>query len=128
MDATSVSLTAVESEATAFMLADANDLIDVKVPAGSDFNPQSTDWQTNSFAAWPTGNDTPWDYDESQLNSDGFLQSVDDYYETQFGDSDEASAAASSALDAIEASLAGQGAALRYSKDVYLTFRESLLG
>ena len=128
MDATSVSLTAVESEATAFMLADANDLIDVSVPAESDFNPQGTDWQTNSFAAWPTGNDTPWDYDESQLSSDGFLQSVDDYYETQFGDSDEASAAASGTLDAIEASLTGQGAALRYSKDVYLTFRESLLG
>ena len=128
MDATSVSLTAGESEATAFMLADANDLIDVKVPAGSDFNPQSTDWQTNSFAAWPTGNDTPWDYDESQLNSVWFLGQVDDYYETQFGDSAEASAAASDALDAIETSLTDQGAALRYSKDVYLTFRESLLG
>ena len=128
MDANSVSLTSNASEATAFMLADANDLIDVKVPAGSDFNPQSTDWQTNSFAAWPTGNDTPWDYDESQLNSDWFLEQVDDYYETQFGDSDEASAAASGALDAIETSLMDQGATLRYSKDVYLTFRESLLG
>ena len=128
MDANSVSLTSNASEATAFMLADANELIDVKVPGGSDFNPQSTDWQTNSFAAWPTGNDTPWDYDESQLNSDWFLEQVDDYYETQFGDSDEASAAASDALDAIETSLTDQGAALRYSKDVYLTFRESLLG
>ena len=124
MDANSVSLTSNASEATAFMLADANDLIDVKVPEGSDFNPKGTEWQTNSFAAYP---ETVWDYDDSELNSDLFLQRVDDYYETQFGDSDEASAAASGALDAIEASLTGQGATLRYSKDVYLTFRESLL-
>jgi len=125
MDANSVSLTSNASEATAFMLADANDLIDVSVPAESDFNPKGTEWQTNSFAAYP---ETVWDYDDSELNSDLFLQRVDDYYETQFGDSDEASAAASGALDAIEASLTGQGATLRYSKDVYLTFRESLLG
>ena len=124
MDAGSIFLTAVESEATAFMLADANDLIDVSVPAESDFNPKGTEWQTNSFAAYP---ETVWDYDDSELNSDLFLQRVDDYYETQFGDSDEASSAASGALDAIEASLTGQGATLRYSKDVYLTFRESLL-
>ena len=124
MDANSVSLTSNASEATAFMLADANDLIDVKVPEGSDFNPKGTEWQTNSFAAYP---ETVWDYDDSELNSDLFLQRVDDYYETQFGDSDEASVAASGALDAIEASLTGQGATLRYSKDVYLTFRESLL-
>ncbi len=125
MDSTSVGLTTVESEATEFMLADANDLIDVSVPAGSDFNPKETEWQTNSFAAYP---ETVWDYDDSELNSDLFLQRVDDYYETQFGDSDDADTAASEALDAIETALTGQGDSLRYSKDVYLTFRESLLG
>ena len=124
MDANSVSLTSNASEATAFMLADANDLIDVIVPEDSDFNPQGTEWQTNSFAAYP---ETVWDYDDSQLNSDWFLEQVDDYYETQFGDSDEASSAASDALDAIETVLTSQGNSLRYSKDVYLTFRESLL-
>ena len=124
MDANSVSLTSNASEATAFMLADANDLIDASVPEGSDLNPAATEWQTNSFAAYP---DNVWDYDDSELNSDLFLQRVDDYYETQFGDSEEASAAASDALDAIELSLTNQSATLRYSKDVYLTFRESLL-
>ena len=125
MDSTSVGLTTVESEATEFMLADANDLIDVIVPDSSDFNPRATEWQSNSFAAYP---ETVWDYDDSQLNSDLFLQRVDDYYETQFGDSDDADTAASEALDAIETALTGQGDSLRYSKDVYLTFRESLLG
>ena len=125
MDSTSVGLTTVESEATEFMLADANDLIDVIVPDSSDFNPRATEWQSNSFAAYP---ETVWDYDDSELNSDLFLQRVDDYYETQFGDSDDADTAASEALDAIETALTGQGDSLRYSKDVYLTFRESLLG
>ena len=125
MDSTSVGLTTVESEATEFMLADANDLIDVIVPEDSDFNPRATEWQSNSFAAYP---ETVWDYDDSELNSDLFLQRVDDYYETQFGDSDDADTAASEALDAIETALTGQGDSLRYSKDVYLTFRESLLG
>ena len=124
MDANSVSLTSNASEATAFILADANDLIDVSVPEGSDLNPAATEWQTNSFAAYP---DNVWDYDDSELNSDLFLQRVDDYYETQFGDSEEASAAASDALDAIETSLMNQSATLRYSKDMYITFRESLL-
>jgi len=124
MDANSVSLTSNVSEATAFMLADANDLIDVSVPEGSDLNPAATEWQTNSFAAYP---ENIWDYDDSELNSDLFLQRVDDYYETQFGDSEEASAAASDALDAIEISLTNQSDTLRYSKSVYLTFRESLL-
>jgi hypothetical protein len=124
MDANSVSLTSNVSEATAFMLADANDLLDVSVPEGSDLNPAATEWQTNSFAAYP---ENVWDYDDSELNSDLFLQRVDDYYETQFGDSEEASAAASDALDAIEISLTNQSDTLRYSKSVYLTFRESLL-
>ena len=131
MEASSVGLTSIESEATEFMLADANDLIDVSVPGGSGFNPNGTEWQTNSFAGWPidpnTGEEAVWIYDDSQLNSDWFLEQVDDYYETQFGDSDEASAAASDFLDAIEATLASQGASLRYPKDVYLTFRESML-
>jgi hypothetical protein len=124
MDANSVSLTSNASEATAFMLADANDLIDVIVPEDSDFNPQGIEWQTNSFAAYP---ENVWDYDDSQLNSDTFLEQVDDYYETQFGDSEAAADAASGALDAIETALTGQGDSLRYSKDVYITFRESLL-
>ncbi|SVB20190.1 uncharacterized protein METZ01_LOCUS173044, partial [marine metagenome] len=131
MGGSSVELTSMESEATEFMFADANDLINVSVSAYSDFNPNGTEWQTNSFAGWPvdqnTGEEAVWDYDDSQLNSDWFLEQVDDYYETQFGDSDEASTAASDFLDYIETTLGNQGSTLRYPKDVYLTFRESVL-
>ena len=48
-----VALTSVESEATAWTLANARDLIDIGVDQGSEFNPGNTTWQINSFAAYP---------------------------------------------------------------------------
>jgi hypothetical protein len=131
IESNSVSLTNIESEATEFILADAKDLINVEMVVGSDFNPQATTWQTNSFANWPldpqTGEESPWDYDDSSIFSDHFLLEVDDSFETQFGRSNEAASAASLSLDGIESTLINEGANLRYSKDVYLAFRDYLL-
>ena len=53
-----LSLTVQVSEATEWMIMDADELINTNVQAGSDFNPQSTSWQTNTFAAYPTDTDT----------------------------------------------------------------------
>ena len=44
----------------------ADELINTNVQVGSDFNPQSTSWQTNTFAAYPTnantGEPSAWNY------------------------------------------------------------------
>jgi len=124
MDATSISLTSVEASATEFFLAEATDLIDIGLAEGSDFNPASTLWQTNSFAVFPAG---VWDFDDSPILSAMFLTDVADFYETQFGDSVAAGAAAAQALDAIEIALASQGDSMRYDKSVYLAFRDNML-
>lgn len=120
----SIQLTSSENEATTFYLADPFSLIDFSLEVGSDFNPASTEWQDNAFAAYP---DDVWDYSESALFSDQFFNDVDDAYETQFGHTAEANTAASEALDEIETTLVEDGESLRYDKSVYLTFRDHLL-
>ena len=119
------------SDATSWLIADANGLIDVSVTQGSDFNPQSTTWQTNSFAAYPTNNDgelSAWNYYESGLKTDQFYNNVDDDYQNQLGHSESASASASAVLEIIEQNLATNGLFMRYSKDTYIAFRNGLLG
>ena len=131
LDATSVTLTTNASEATEFMLADANELIDVKVSTGSDFNPQSTTWQPNSFAAYPTNNNgeiSAWDYYDSGLKTNQFYNNVDDDYQNQLGHSETASASASAVLDIIEQNLETSGLSMRYNKETYIEFRDGLLG
>ena len=131
LDATSVTLTTDASEATEFMLADANELIDVKVSTGSDFNPQSTTWQPNSFAAYPTNNNgeiSAWDYYDSGLKTNQFYNNVDDDYQNQLGHSETASASASAVLDIIEQNLETNGLSMRYNKETYIAFRDGLLG
>ena len=131
LDATSVILTTDASEATEFMLADANELIDVKVSTGSDFNPQSTTWQPNSFAAYPTNNNgeiSAWDYYDSGLKTNQFYNNVDDDYQNQLGHSETASASASAVLDIIEQNLETNGLSMRYNKETYIEFRDGLLG
>ena len=131
LDAASVTLTTDVSEATEFMLADANELIDVKVSTGSDFNPQSTTWQPNSFAAYPTNNNgeiSAWDYYDSGLKTNQFYNNVDDDYQNQLGHSETASASASAVLDIIEQNLETNGLSMRYNKETYIAFRDGLLG
>ena len=125
-----VTLTATESEATEWTFADANGLIDVSTDQGSDFNPGSTTWQPNSFAAYPTNNNgeiSAWDYDNSGLKTNQFYNNVDDDYQNQLGHSEAADAAATAVLNVIDQNLIDMGESLRYSKETYLTFRSALL-
>mgnify|MGYP001333480016 CR=1 FL=1 len=86
-----LSLTGEVSEATEWKIMDADDLINTNVELGSDFNPQSTSWQTNSFAAYPTdantGETNAWDYNDSPLKTNQFYNNVDDDYQNQLGQS-----------------------------------------
>ena len=109
-----------ENSATNFKVTDANDLINVTTSSGSDFNPSQISWQTNTFASIP---DNIKEYDEiMNLEKD-----VDPIYQNQFYNTTDASTAAEKMLDLIETSLLSQGDSLRYSKNVYMTFRENLL-
>jgi len=131
VDGQTVTLTDAVSEATEWTIADARELIEFGVDAGDDFNPGSTSWQTNSFAAFPvdvnTGESSAWDYDESPLKTSQFYNNVDDDYQNQLGHSVSASAHASSVLDVINQNLLDRGESMRYSKEIYITFREALL-
>ena len=126
-----VVLTSVESEATAWTLANARDLIDIGVDQASEFNPGSTSWQTNSFAAYPvdqnTGDLAVWNYDNSPLKTNQFYNNVDDDYQNQLGHSITADAAASAVLSVIDQNLSNTGESLRYSKETYIAFRSALL-
>ena len=126
-----ITLTTVETEATAWTLANARELIDVGVDPESGFNPGATSWQTNSFAAYPTDANTGelqvWDYDESPLKTDQFYNRIDDDYQNQLGHSETASAAAAAVLDVIEQNLTTLGQSMRYSRDTYIAFREGML-
>ena len=126
-----ITLTNNSADATNWTVADSQDLIDVVANPGSDFNPQSTTWQSNSFAAYPTNNNgetSAWDYYNSGLKTNQFYNNVDDDYQNQLGHSETASSSASAVLDIIEQNLANSGLFMRYSKDTYIAFREGLLG
>ncbi len=126
-----LSLTGQISEATEWKIMDADGLIDTNIEAGSDFNPGATEWQNNSFAAYPidvnTGELAVWDYDESPLKTDQFYMNIDDDYQNQLGNSGVSTASASRVLDAIEQNLIDLGHSLRYTKNTYLIFREAML-
>ncbi len=130
MDGT-ITLEQSSDAATNWTIANSQDLIDVVADLGSDFNPQSTSWQTNTFAAYPTdantGEMSAWDYYESPLKTNQFYDNVDDDYQNQLDHSDEANTAASVVLNIIEQNLIDLGYTLRYSTDTYLTFRSALL-
>lgn len=118
-----LTLVAIEGEATSFFMARVVDLINIGIAEGSDFNPAAIEWQTNSFAEFP---EEVWNYEDSDFFGK-FLDDVDESLEVQFDNTTEADAAASAALDEIETTLTAEGASLRYSKEVYLTFRDNLL-
>ena len=126
-----LSLTGQISEATEWKIMDADGLINTNIEAGSDFNPGATEWQNNSFAAYPidvnTGELAVWDYDESPLKTDQFYMNIDDDYQNQLGNSGVSAASASRVLDAIEQNLIDLGHSLRYTKNTYLIFREAML-
>jgi hypothetical protein len=102
-------------------LANARDLIDIGVDQASEFNPGSTSWQTNSFAAYPvdqnTGDLAAWNYDDSPLKTNQFYNNVDDDYQNQLGHSETADAAATAVLNVIDQNLINMGESLRYSNE-----------
>ena len=126
-----VTLTDDAANATNWIIADARELIDVVIDPGSDFNPQSTSWQTNTFAAYPTNPNTgalaAWDYSNSYLKSNQFYNNIDDDYQNQLGHSETADAAAHAVLNVINQNLIELGQSMRYSIDTYITFRSALL-
>ena len=122
IDGTSLSWTSTESEATNFFLADANDLIDLEVNEGSDFNPFSVPYQPNATAAIPDVETI----DENMVFAN-LPSEVDPKYLKQLGTSAEAAAAASAMLDTIETTLLQDGDSLRYPKSFYLALRENML-
>ena len=126
-----VTLEQNSNNATNWLVADSRDLIDVVADSGSDFNPQSTSWQTNTFAAYPTdantGESSAWDYFDSPLKTNQFYNNVDEDYQNQLGHSDEANTAASAVLNVIEQNLIDLDYTLRYSTGTYLMFRNALL-
>ena len=127
----SIGLAGDVSEATSWLIADANGLINVSVAQGGDFNPQSTTWQPNSFAAYPTNNNgetSAWNYYDSGLKTNQFYNNVDDDYQNQLGHSETASASASAVLNIIEQNLENNGLSMRYNKETYIAFRDGLLG
>ena len=126
-----VTLEESSNDATVWIIANSRDLIDTVADPGSDFNPQSTSWQANDFAAYPTdantGEPSVWGYNDSPLKTNQFYNNVDDDYQNQLGHSDEANNAAVAVLTIIERNLIDLGYTLRYSTDTYLTFRNALL-
>lgn len=130
MNGTSVSLTANETNATHFFMADATKLINFEIASGSDFNPGSTAWQTNAFAPYPSGKSAPVAFLSSPLLT-SHIAKLDSSYSKQLisgnNSSANATAAASTALDNIIITLTAEGASLRYDKSLYLAFRENAL-
>ncbi|MBO6523860.1 MAG: T9SS type A sorting domain-containing protein [Balneolaceae bacterium] len=122
IDGETLSWTGSEGDATAFYFADATDLIELTIEDGSDFNPLNVSYQPNATAALPEVHEI----DDSPILSKIALE-VADIYEAQFGTSEDAAAAASDMLDAIETRLSGNDYSLRYPKEFYLALRENML-
>ena len=121
INGTSLEWTSTLADASPFFLADPDDLIDLEIEAGSDFNPASTSYQPNAWAAFPESvNPTSTGF--SDLSKD-----LDDAYHAQLDATTVAATAASSMLDAIEITLTNTGAELRYPKAFYLALRENML-
>lgn len=123
INGTNLTWTSVSADASSFFLADANDLIDLEVAAGSDFNPVSISYQSNATAAIPS---TIVGMEDSHLIVN-LPNDIDPTLTDQLGNSASATAAASTMLDEIETTLINNGDSLRYPKEFYLAVRENML-
>jgi hypothetical protein len=102
-------------------MADPNDLIDLEIEIGSDFNPSSISYQQNAWAVFPTS------INPTATGFSDITQKVDAAYQAQLAATTAAATAASTMLDKIEATLTTAGATLRYPKAFYLALRENML-
>ncbi|MGL1889265.1 MAG: T9SS type A sorting domain-containing protein [Reichenbachiella sp.] len=114
---------ATESAATAFFIGDANDVIDLGIMDGSEFNPDIITYQTNATADVP---DDATYLDDSKVIKD-VPEKVSDDIVDQTGTEASAATAASAMLDEIEATLESVNASLRYPKEFYLALRNTML-
>ncbi|HCX21696.1 MAG: hypothetical protein CMB80_21815 [Flammeovirgaceae bacterium] len=115
----------VENEASAasFYLADADNLFNLIIQDGSNFNPNSTAYQSNATAELP---DDATDIEESKLLTE-LEQKLDESVTNQLGSSSDATSTASATLDEIESTMAGAGLSMRYPKEFYLAARSAML-
>ena len=138
IDGDVVGLTTDEAAATEFIVADAQELIDVGVDLGSDLNPASIEWQSNSFASWPTNPSNGELETNSMLESllfDQVCKEIDSNYLAQMDIDDcapvpvslETRVAAEDMLNQIEAVLVANNESLRYDKALYLAVRDNML-
>lgn len=123
INGTNLTWTTVSADASSFFMADANDLIDLEVAAGSDFNPVSISYQPNATAAIPS---TIVGMEDSHLIVN-LPNDIDPALTDQLGNSASATTAASAMLDEIETTLINNGDSLRYPKEFYLAVRENML-
>ncbi len=114
--------TTSSGSASAFFLADANDLIDLEIASASSFNPLGETYQPNATTAIPA-----MDSMENSQIIDDLLKDIDVSLQDQFDHSASATTAASAMLDAIETTLVNSGDSLRYPKQFYLDARENML-
>ena len=121
INGTSVEWTSVVAEASSFFLADPNDLIDLEIEVGSDFNPASISYQQNAWAAFPAN------INPTATGFSDVSQKVDAAYQAQLAATTAAATAASTMLDKIETTLTTAGEKLRYPKAFYLALRENML-
>tara|TARA_B110000879_G_C11174179_1_gene515096 strand:- start:1928 stop:4078 length:2151 start_codon:yes stop_codon:yes gene_type:complete len=122
LNGSTLSWTTAIGSATNFYLADATDLLDMEIAAGSEFNPLSVAYQPNATAEIPSGIKSMEDSKIINLSTD-----LDESYHDQLGNSITATTAAMTVVDAIETTLISEGASLRYPKEFYLAVRENML-
>jgi hypothetical protein len=108
INGTALEWTSVAADASAFFLADPNDLIDLEIEIGSDFNPASISYQQNAWAAFPTS------INPTATGFSVITQRVDAAYQAQLAATTAAATAAAALLDQIEATLTTAGATRRY--------------
>mgnify|MGYP002884496154 CR=1 FL=1 len=112
-----------EDSAGSFFVGDANDLFNLIIEDGSNFNPNATEYQPNATAELP---DDATDIAESKLLTE-LEQKLDETITNQFGNSVEATTAATEMLDEIETTIEDAGLSMRYPKAFYLAARSAML-
>ena len=98
--------------------------LELRLMSGSDFDPKSTQWQTNPVAVYPTNTSN---YIQHPFSSTQFSGEIDDFYKLQFRENTDSDANAEIFLNDIEKYLIENDEKLRYQKEFYIKFRERLL-
>ena len=109
--------------ASNFFLADAKDLINLEIMAGSDFNPLNASYEPNASVEIPSDINP---MENSRIITD-LPNKIANVLKGQLGNSASASSIASQVLDIIEITLIDKNENLRYPKEFYIALRENML-